>query len=149
MKLKTGIWIVVADGARGMVLVNEGTADSPALKTLRVYNQDNPRTSEQGDDKPGRSFESSGARRSTMEAPDLHQKTEDRFVEAIIDDLAKDAVAKAFDQLVVAAPPVALGVMRKATPASLGAKVMAWIDKDFTKEPVPQIAKAIAKALEA
>ena len=148
MKLKTGTWIVVAYGARGMVLVNEGTVDAPELKTLRVYNQHSPRTSELGDDKPGRSFESAGARRSAMEAPDLHQRAEDRFVSGIMDDLAKDAAAKAFERVVIVAPPVALGAMRKAAADSLAAKVAAWIDKDYTKEPVPEIAKAVKRALE-
>lgn len=148
MRLKTGTWIVVADGARGMVLVNEGTADAPVLKTLRIYNQDNPRTSDLGDDKPGRSFESTGARRSAMEAPDLHQKAEDRFVAGIMDDLAKDAAGEAFEAVVIAAPPVALGAMRKAAAEELSRKVASWIDKDFTKQPVPEIAKAVARVLE-
>ena len=59
-RLKTGDWVVVADGARGIVLVNDGTALEPALSTVRTYGQDNPKTSEQGRDKPTRTFESTG-----------------------------------------------------------------------------------------
>ncbi len=43
MKLKQGLWILVADGARASVFVNEGTAFEPRLQTVRTYAQDNPR----------------------------------------------------------------------------------------------------------
>ena len=96
MKIKSGMWIVVADGSRGLVLVNEGDALEPSLKVIRVYEQDNPKTSEQGRDRPARSFQSFSDHRSAMAGPDLHRRAEDRFVEQIITDLAKDAEAGAF-----------------------------------------------------
>lgn len=148
MKLQTGYWIVVADGARGLVLVNEGTAAHPSLKTLRIYGEDTPRTSALGDGRPSRTFESTGNRRSAMEAPDLHQRGEDRFVAGIMADLAKDAAAKAFESVVVVAPPVALGEMRKVASSDLQKRIVAWIDKDLTKHPVAEIGAAVAKALD-
>lgn len=149
MKLKQGLWIVVADGARATVFVNEGTAFEPRLQTVRSYAQDNPKTSEQGDAKPGRSYESTGNRRSSVEAPDLHQRAEDRFVDSIMVDLAKDAADKAFEHVVIVAPPVALGEMRKAIGPDLEGRVALWVDKDLTKESIPRITEAVMKALEA
>ena len=148
MKLKAGLWVVVADGARGLVLVNEGTAIEPDLKVLRVYEQDNPKTSEQGRDKPPRSFQSFGDRRSAMATPDLHRRAEDRFVEQIIADLGKDAAANAFEGVVIVAPPVALGEMRKAANGALEKRIVTWIDKDLTNHSVPDITAAVAKVLE-
>ena len=147
-RLKTGDWVVVADGARGIVLVNDGTALEPSLSTVRTYGQDNPKTSEQGRDKPPRTFESVGTRRSAAEGPDLHQRAEDRFVADIIADLARDANGNAFANVVIVAPPAALGEMRKVASDGLSARVSAWIDKDLTKEPVPSITKAVIRALE-
>lgn len=150
MKLRQGLWIVVADGARATVFVNEGTAFEPRLQTVRTYAQDNPKTSEQGRDKPPRTFDSGSTdRRSAFETPDLHQRAEDRFVEGIMDDLAKDAADKAFEHVVIVAPPVALGEMRKAASGDLQARIALWIDKDLTKEPIPRITDAVLKALEA
>ncbi len=148
MKIKTGAWVVVADGARGLVLINEGTAFEPDLKALRVYEQDNPKTSEQGRDKPPRAFESVGARRSAMAAPDLHQRAEDRFVEQIMADLEKNAAAGAFDEIVIVAPPIALGGMRKSVTGSLTGKIVAWVDKDLTKHTIPEMTEIIAAALD-
>lgn len=148
MKIKTGMWIVVADGARGLVLVNDGNALEPALKVVRVYEQDNPKTSEQGRDKPPRTFQSFSDSRSSIDTTDLHQRAEDRFVQDIVADLVKDHDAGAFKEFVLVAPPVALGEMRKAIPNGLSAALVFSLDKDLTSHTVPDITAAVAKALE-
>lgn len=148
MKIKSGMWIVVADGSRGLVLVNDGNALEPTLKVVRVYEQDNPKTSEQGRDRPARTFQSFSESRSALASTDLHRRAEDRFVEQIVADLAKDADQGAFDELVIVAPPVALGEMRKAATGSLAKKIVATLDKDLTSHTVPDITTAVAKALE-
>ncbi|MGE5266274.1 MAG: host attachment protein, partial [Deltaproteobacteria bacterium] len=148
MKIKAGMWVVVADGARGLVLVNEGNAMEPSLKVVRVYEQDNPKTSEQGRDKPPRAFSSVGEHRSAIAENDLHRRAEDRFVDQIVADLAKDSEAGRFDDLVVVAPPVALGEMRKAAGGALARKIVATLDKDLTGHTVPDITAAVARALE-
>lgn len=148
MKIKSGMWIVVADGARGLVLANEGNALEPALKVVRVYEQDNPKTSEQGRDKPPRSFQSFSDSRSSIDTTDLHQRAEDRFVQDIVADLVKDHDAGAFKEFVLVAPPVALGEMRKAIPNGLSAALVFSLDKDLTSHTVPDITAAVAKALE-
>lgn len=148
MKIKSGMWIVVADGARGIVLVNDGNALEPALKVVRVYEQDNPKTSEQGRDRPARSFQSFSDSRSAIATADLHRRAEDRFVDQIVADLAKDSEAGAFDHLVIVAPPVALGEMRKAVNGALAKKIVTTLDKDLTGHTIPDITAAVAKALE-
>ena len=148
MKLKSGHWVLVADGARGLILENEGTAAEPQLRVIRHFDQHTPKTSELGDAKPGRTFESVGTRRSATEAPDLHQRAEDRFVTMIMHEIAKEASADSFEKIVIVAPPVALGEMRKAVANGLKDRITAWIDKDLTKEPIPAITKSVIKALE-
>ena len=148
MKIKSGMWIVVADGARGLVLVNEGNALEPELKVVRVYEKDNPKTSEQGRDKPPRSFQSFSDSRSSIDTTDLHQRAEDRFVQDIVADLANDLAAGAFKEFVLVAPPVALGEMRKAIPSGLSAALVFSLDKDLTSHTVLDITSAVAKALE-
>lgn len=148
MKLRTGMWVVVADGSHAIVFENAGTALSPSLNTLRVYDQDNPPTREQGRGPPPRTIQSADGRRSAQDAPDLHQAAEDRFIGQIAADLAADAAHAAFREIAVVAPPVALGRFRKAANSELSKRVVAWIDKDLTKHPVPAIAEAVARAME-
>lgn len=147
MKLASKMWVAVVDGARAMILVNEGTAVDPRLVVLRSFGIDNPPTREQGRDKPPRAFDANGTHRSAMEAPDLHQKAEDRFVTEIMVELEKAATSNSFDKLVLVAPPVALGVMRKQIGSALRGKIVKEIAADYVKMPVPEIAKAVSVAL--
>lgn len=149
MKLAAKTWVLVADGARGLLLVNAGSAVAPRLETRHVYELDNPATHSQGRDRPGRVHESMGARRSGMEMPDLHQRAEDRFVQGIIADLEQEAAAGSFGKIVIVAPPVALGVARAAMSEKLVQHVVKEIPADFTKMALPEITAAVVKALEA
>lgn len=148
MKLATNMWVVVLDGAKGLILVNEGTALEPRLKVVRTFQQENPATHEQGRDKPGRMNDSIGQHKSSMEAPDLHQRAEDEFVAGVMAELEKEAAKGAFDKLVLVAPPVALGTVRKEIGAQLKPKIVKEISADYVKKPVADIAKAVQKALE-
>ncbi|MCB1529229.1 MAG: host attachment protein [Hyphomicrobiaceae bacterium] len=148
MKLAQGMWVAVVDGAKGLILVNEGTAFEPKLSVVRQYNQDNPPTRDQGRDRPGRMNDTGGQHKSSVEMPDHHQRAEDRFVAEVMSDLEKDAAAGAFDKLVLAAPPVALGTVRKQTGPALKDRIVLELAADYVKMPVPDIAKVVAKALE-
>jgi protein required for attachment to host cells len=147
-RLSNKSWVLVADGARALVLRNDGDAEYPNLKLVRTYGQENPATRKQGTDKPGRTHESVGSGRSAMEPTDWHQIAEDRFVQHIADAMAKDLAAGEFDKLVVAAPPVALGEFRKALDPAVAKATILEIDKDLTKHPVGEIEKLIVKALD-
>ncbi|HUR43040.1 MAG TPA: host attachment family protein [Aestuariivirga sp.] len=146
-RLSNKSWVLVADGARALVLRNDGDAEYPNLKLVRSYGQDNPSNHQQGSEKPGRTNDSLG-RRSAMEATDWHQIAEDRFVQQIAEAMAKDLAVGAFDKLVIAAPPVALGEFRKAVSPAVAKATILEIDKDLTKHPLHEIEKLIVKALD-
>jgi protein required for attachment to host cells len=139
--------VLVADGAHALVLRNDGDAVNPNLKLVRSYEQENPPARDQGTDKPGRSNDALG-RRSAMEITDFHRLAEERFVQNVASDMAKDLAAGEFEKIVVAAPPVALGEYRKAAGAALAKATILEIDKDLTRHPVGEIEKVIVKALD-
>ena len=58
--------VFVGDGKKALVLRNEGDAQLVNLKTERVFTDANPATRDQGADRPGRSFSSVGAGRSSV-----------------------------------------------------------------------------------
>jgi protein required for attachment to host cells len=148
MKLKTGTWVIVADGGRGMLLVNLGTAARPELKARQVWDLNNPRTSVQGQDRPPRAFSPAGTHRAAHEPADIHAENEDRFIDGIVESLDEDAANSLFRQIAVFAPPGALSRFRKSDSDDLTRRVIAWIDKDLTRLPVPEITAAVVKALE-
>ena len=115
MKLEKGMWVAVVDGARGLVYVNQGTAMDPELALVRKTEQDNPKSADQGRDRPVRSHTGPSGQHGTFAPNDLHQKAEDRFVADFADALEADAAAHAFKKIVLVAPPVAMGALRKAS----------------------------------
>ena len=54
LKIDSGGWVVVCDGAKALVLENAGNRKTPSLKTKEVYEQADPKTHEIGTDRPGR-----------------------------------------------------------------------------------------------
>ena len=80
LKIHSGDWVVVCDGAKALILENAGDAISLNLKTKEVHEQPDEKTHEQGTDAPGRSVNSVGARRSAMEQTDWHDQAEQRFL---------------------------------------------------------------------
>ena len=139
--------VLVADGAYALVLRNDGDGAFPNLRLERAYEQDNPAAREQGSDKPGRTNDSLG-RRSAMESTDWHKVAEDRFVQRIADDMAKDLKAGEFTDFVLAAPPEALGEFRKVAASALADVTIMEIDKDLTNHPIDKIEQIVVKALE-
>jgi protein required for attachment to host cells len=139
--------VLIADGAHALVLSNDGDAVYPNLKLIRAYEQDNPATRDQGVDKPTRTNDSFG-RRSSIETTDWHRVAEDKFVQRIAEDMAKDLARGDFETFVLVAPPIALGEFRKAASSALAKATILEIDKDLTKHPVDEIEKIIIKALD-
>jgi protein required for attachment to host cells len=95
-------------------------------------------------DRPGRVHASIGERRSGM-APrtDPERRLETAFVEALAADLASKAEAGAFDQLIVAASPRALGAFRAAAAKSLAARVVRELNKSYLNIDTARLFEAL------
>ncbi len=52
--LKTGTWILIADGEKALFLVNAGDEMAYNFEVVRKEEQANPSTTEQATDAPGR-----------------------------------------------------------------------------------------------
>jgi protein required for attachment to host cells len=141
LKIDHGMWVVVCDGAKALVLENAGNRASPNLKTREVYEHPDPKTREIGTDKPGRSFSSVGHGRSAMEQVDWHDQEEQRFLHKLLGHLDAAVHAGQTKSLFIVAPPRALGVLRQSYSHELRNALRAEIDKDLVKMPVHEIEK--------
>jgi protein required for attachment to host cells len=139
--------LLVTDGGRATVFRNRGHVGQPDLEVVRSYTHDNLPTRDLGTDKPAR-VNSVGGDRSSVEAPDYHQQAEDRFVAQIADDMKADLASGQFEELIVVAPPVALGVYRKRASSQLEKATLATINKDLTKHSAADLAAIVVKELE-
>jgi protein required for attachment to host cells len=137
-------WVVVGDGEKALFFRNEGTPAHPNLQVLEVLEQDNPKTSEQGSDRPGRAFASVGGRRSALQETNWHKLEKHRFAKEIAEALYQAAHRGEYAKLVLAAPPMTLGDLRKALHKEVADRVVAEVAKDLTNMPPPEIERVLA-----
>lgn len=137
-------WVLVGDGEKALVFRNEGDADYPNLQVVRILEHENPATREQGADAPGRYNDGMGPHRSSVENTDWHRLEKHRFAKEIADALYKAAHAGRYSQLIVAAPPVTLGDLRKVYHKEVANRIVAEIDKTLTGHPPDQIEKILS-----
>lgn len=133
-------WVLLADGGQARVLVNDGPGKGlSAVKGLK-FEQDNLRAQDIVTDKRGRSFSSVGNGRSAME-PKTNpvQQREATFVRNLADVLETKRAEGAFDRLIIAAAPTALGDIRPALSEGVRKAIVAELPKDLTNIPMGEV----------
>ena len=144
--IRSGEWVAVCDGAKALLLCNEGDAKFPNLKTVKVFTQEDLATREQGTDAPGRAMNSVGGARSAVGQTDWHDQSEQIFLARFVEYLDASVREGKIKSLIVVAPPRALGVLRPAYTQPLRSIVRVEIDKDLVKLPVHVIEKHLTGA---
>ncbi len=138
--------VLVADGRKALFLRNEGDEKFPNLVTARVIKHDNPATHLQGSDRPGRVYESSSHRRSSIEPTDWHVIEEHRFAKEVAALVEKYINAEEARALVVVAPARTLGDLRAEFATTVRNRIVAEITKDLTKHPLSEIENHLLQA---
>ena len=139
---KTVTWILIADGTQARVL--EYTGPGKGLKQVDGldFAIDSIQARDIMADRPGRSHSSVGHGRSGMEPKtDPVEYRETQFVKSLADMLDRQQQKGAFDRLVIAASPTAMGDIRKAMTPGVKKTILAELDKDLTNLPTPQLNK--------
>lgn len=91
-------------------------------------------------DRPGRSFASSGARRSAIQPKsDPHDLEKARFAAQVSERLTQAAEERQFEQLVVIAPPKLLGEIRNTYSRSLQAALIGEVAKELAYQNADDI----------
>ena len=138
-------WVIVCDGAKALILRNDGDADLMNLQVVETITQPDEKTSELGTDKPGRAHSPPGTAHSAMEQTDWHMQAEQAFlteVAAMIDGIV---TTEQPHTMVLVAPPQALGYLRNALAPNARKAITAELAKDYTQMPVPDIERNLLK----
>jgi len=147
VRLEHGIWLLVADGEKALFLRNEGDAEYPNLEVVREVRDENPPTREQGTDRPGRySGGSYGTHKSGFDETDWHRIEKERFAEDIAEQLYKLAHHNRFEKIILVAPPVVLGELRKALHKEVEARVVGEVAKTLTGHTIFEMEKVLKEA---
>ncbi|RWD41661.1 MAG: host attachment protein [Mesorhizobium sp.] len=136
LKLKRGLWIVVADGEKALFLENRGDTQYPDLQVVQEMEQANPATREQGSDRPGRYSDGPSVHRSAVEDTDWQRLGKERFADEIAERLYKLAHRGAFKEMVLIAPPQVLGDMRRKLHKEVAEKITVEISKTLTNHTI-------------
>ncbi len=145
LTIEHNAWVMVGDGEKALFFRNEGDATFPKLEVVNVLEHDNPSTSEQGTDRPGRTFSSMGTRRSAYQETNWHKLEKHRFAKEIADALYSAAHRGQYSKLILAAPPMTLGDLRKALHKEVSDKVVGEVSKDLTNMPAHEIERALTQ----
>jgi protein required for attachment to host cells len=141
-------WVVVADGTQARVFENAGPGKGLHPGDGLSREIEPQQASEIMADRPGRSISSVGSGRSAMEyTSDPVEVREARFVRGIADMLEEKRADGAFNRLILAAAPNALGDMRKAMTPAVKETLMAELPKDLTNLPKPELDRHFASML--
>jgi protein required for attachment to host cells len=144
--LKHGLWLMVADGEKALFLKNEGDATSPSFQVVQEMEQENPPTREQGSDRPGRFNDGPSAHRSAVADTDWHKVGKMRFADEIAERLYTMAHRGDFKQILLIAPPLVLGELRKKLHQEVADKIIGEIPKTLTNHAVFDIEKLLLAA---
>lgn len=147
--------VLVADGRKMLLFRNKGDEQYPDLQVLAHDEKVVPAREDMGRDEPGSTFSGSAGsgevggapganNRSSYEETDFHQLEEDRFAAECAAMLRMRALRNEFRQLIIVAPPKALGELRKHYHKEVEARLLGEIAKDVTHRPTDEIEQVIA-----
>jgi protein required for attachment to host cells len=139
-------WILVADRAQARILVSE---EAGALIGQAAFTHSESHLSPQDveTDRPGRFDKTGTAPHSGDSERDFKHQTAESFAKELVDCLEKARQENQFDQLVLVAAPLFLGVLRKTLTPSLSQMVTLELDKDYTKLKSEEIRKHLPEEL--
>lgn len=162
-------WIVVADSSRARILTPSGEQPKPLDEIVHFVGRagytgpekfSSPHLIEVADlvypsarlqpheveaDRPGRVKGPGANEPYDSRHTDFNHKTAEEFAREIIEYLTHARQDQRFDELVLVAPPLLLGVLRKQLPKSLHSLVTREIAKEYTLLPADEIRDQLAK----
>jgi protein required for attachment to host cells len=142
-------YILVADGARARLYANHGVGKglqpvSGATHKADLHHHDRDILT----DKPGRASSSIGNGRAALEPQtDWHRFEKHKFAREMAKVLDAAAANKAFDRLILIAPPATLGDLRTELGDQTRKLVSAELAKDLTRHAEQELPQHLSEVL--
>ena len=144
-------WIVVADGARAMILQHEaGTSGLHPVFDHDFHAPSRAHTGEMVSDRPGESHGGGNAAPRAMAPPtDWHRHAKHEFARTMAHVLDEAATRNDFSRLILVAPPQALGDLRECLNKTTRSRVVSELHKDLTTLSVHELPSHLLPMLSA
>lgn len=132
-------WALVADAQHARFLQRQVPFGAWSEREAEAIAIHNPRSREQGTDRPGRVHESATTARHAVEPrTDPHREAKRAFARRLAERL--EAEAAGYARLMLVAPPAFLGDLRAELGDATRRKVTASLDRDLVHAPLAEIA---------
>ncbi len=141
-------WVLVADTSRARIFQAKGPLGPlHEIETL-LHPESRLHARDLTSDLPGRSFDSHGQGRHSMEM-DVDPKQHETliFVKQISDRLDSAKEGGEFEQLILVAPPALLGLLRKQLDSGIMQRVVHQLDKNIAQFRVEEIRQHLPEKL--
>ena len=138
---KTVTYVLVADGARARLYVNEGPGKGLHPLSGATHKADlHHHSRDVKSDRPGRAVDAGTGQRTALEPnQDWHRFEKHKFAREMAKVLDAAAAGKAFDRLVLVAPPATLGDLRLELSDPARKLVSGELAKDLTRHPESEL----------
>lgn len=149
-RLPKEMLVVICDSRKALLLRNAGSEIKPALEVVEHLENAEDDRGVRMSDRPGRRYDAGGGGaafhpRSAMEEPDLSREIAASFAEQLVDHLSRRHRENAMEEVLIAAPPAFLGILRDSMPEHLAALVTAEVPKHLTEARVDEIASSLVE----
>lgn len=119
-------WIVVADGGHARILLNKHRDEG--VTELPLVNKHDPRLAHH------HSELAAGVHHGVVHKPSPEKRSEDKFLSTLAETLQTGVAKKECDQVMLVAPAMAMGILRKALSKETHKHVIAEIVHDYTHQ---------------
>lgn len=141
-------WFLVGDASRARVFAHDANGKPWAVVRELEHPASRARNAELMEGTAGRVQQSAGlGHRPAMESTAPKDYEAERFAMELAGVLDHEFDARAFESLVLVAPPQFLGMLRKRLPSKLTKVLAATIDKDYTALPAREVQPLVEEAL--
>lgn len=150
-KVPKDLVILVCDSRKALLLRNAGGAARPELEITEHIEDEAVPADNMDTDRAGRRYDAGGIggsfrARSAMEANDYEKARAEDFASRLVDTLSDRHRQKPIARLLIAAPPIFLGILRGRMSDELRRLTVTEVPKRLTELPVGEIQKALVDA---
>lgn len=145
---KRTTWFLIADGTRARLFESPGWKEPWTLIDTQEDEAARAPDRELASERPGRGIKFGSGAHYGVETVSEHDKAEKAFIEDQAQFLNAAEQRGDFDQLVLAAPPRALGALRAKLTPEVIARCIGVFDKDLAKTPEKELEEYFKQRLE-
>lgn len=136
--------VALLDGQRLVLARNMAGNGDVSLAIIESIATKNPPSHMLGRDRPGRTLDGAGDRRTGYAQMDPHEVNEARFVEDAVHTITQRYEQGGYSRVILAAAPKALGILRSQLAQSPRAFPVIEVSKNYTKTPIAEVSRLLA-----